>query len=850
MEGLTREEVGRRLGQYGPNVLPEKRQFLAAAIFLHQFTSPLIFVLLAAVAITLVLGDMVDAAVIGGAVVMNTILGFIQEYKAETSLAALKSILTPQAKVIRDGKTVTITAMELVPGDVVILTAGDRVPGDGRVVEAVSLFINEAMITGESVPVEKYNPTNPTNNQIRPMNESMTQWGNNKNESIVFMGTVVATGRGKMEVTATGADTAIGRMATTLTQTKKEDTPLQKEIGRLARNLAIVVLVLCSLLFFLGLYYGKEITLMLTTAVAIAVSAIPEGLVVSLTVILALGMQRVMKRKALVRRMVAAETLGSVSTICVDKTGTITQGVMQVVREDVTDPGVAVKAAIFANNLEDPLEIALWDWARGQDHIDPQKMVDESKRLGEIPFDSRKKYMSVTTPEGVWVKGAPEVVLGMSTLTKSQRNEWLRKVTAWGGEGLRVLGLGYRMENNPTNPTNKQIRPMNDEMEQQDNETMNVKKLTFLGLIGIADPVREGVGEAVVRVRNAGVTVVMVTGDYRATAEAVLGTIGLPITNPEREIMEGSELAAISESELAVRVREIRLFCRVSPDQKHKIVSALQTAGEVVAMTGDGVNDALAIKKADIGIVVEGASDVARETADIVLLDSNFRTIVGAIEEGRAIFDNIRKVTLYLLSDAFVEMGIIAGAIVLGWPLPLTALQILWINLVDDGLPSIALTVDPAAGGLMTRAPRPRTMLIVDTRMNLIILVVCIATTILSLGIFTWVRGSYLLATAQTTVFTLVASVSFLYVFSFRRLDSRLRVGELLQNRWLLGSVAAGFILQLFAVYHPWGNHAFGTVPLPLFAWGVIFSASAVIIGMIEGIKRIRPIRPISKSDQ
>lgn len=781
---LSNEEARRRLVQYGHNIIPEKQHFSAVSIFIHQFTSPLIFVLLGAVAITLILGDLVDAAVIGMAVAINTTLGFIQEYKAQNAIAALKKILTPKAKVIRDGEGETIPATELVPGDLVLLSAGDHVPGDGRVVEAVSLFINESMLTGESVPVEK------------------------SISSAVSMGTVMAAGRGKMEVTATGADTAIGRMATTLTQTKKEDTPLQKEIGRLARNLAYSVLVLCVLLFFLGWYHGVDLALMLSTAVAIAVSAIPEGLVVSFTVILAFGMQRVMKRKALVRRMVAAETLGSVSTICVDKTGTITQGVMTVIKNDFTNIGEGIKAAVLANNLEDPLETALWDWARAQDHIDPQKTVDESKRLGENPFDSMKKYMSVTTPEGVWVKGAPEVVLGMSTLTKSQRNEWLRKVTAWGMKGLRVIAFAHNA--------------------------------TFLGLIGIADPVREGVGEAVAHVRKAGVTVVMVTGDYRATAEAVLAHIGLSITNPEREIMEGSELAAISQEELTRRVREIRLFCRVSPDQKHKIVSALQAAGEVVAMTGDGVNDALAIKKADIGIVVEGASDVARETADIVLLDSNFRTIVGAIEEGRGIFDNIRKVTLYLLSNAFVEMGIIAGAIVLGWPLPLTALQILWINLVDDGLPSIALTVDPAAGDLMRRSVRRNNTPIVDTAMNILILVVSLVTLMLSLGIFAWVRGAQSLSIAQTMVFTMVASVSLLYVFSFRRLDRRLRVGEFLQNRWLLGSVAMGFILQLFAVYHPWGNLAFGTVPLPLFAWGVIFSASAVIIGMIELTKKIR----------
>lgn len=783
-EGLTREEARRRLAQYGSNILAEKQRFFAPSIFIHQFTNPLIFVLLGATAVTVILGDLVDAAVIGSAVVINTILGFIQEYKAETTIAALKKILTPKARVIREAVTSIIPAGELVPGDLVLLSPGDRVPADGRVIEVASLFINESILTGESMPVEK------------------------DNTHIIYMGTVVAAGRGRMVVTQTGEQTMIGRMAHTLTQTKKEDTPLQKEISRLARGLAIVVLVLCGLLFLLGLYYGEELVVMLTTAVAIAVSAIPEGLVVSLTVILAIGMQQVMKRRALVRRMVAAETLGSVSTICVDKTGTITQGVMTVVRHELIDAEVAIRAAVLANNLEDPLEVAIWDWARAQDHIDPQKMVDESKRLGEIPFDSMKKYMSVTTPEGVWVKGAPEVVLGKSDIPEKEREVWMKKVVHWGSEGLRVIALSH-----------------ND---------------TFLGLIGIADPVRSEVAQAVAHVQKAGVAVTMVTGDYRATAEAVLRAIGLPITNPEREIMEGSELAAINEGELAKRIRDIRLFCRVSPDQKHKIVSALQEAGEVVAMTGDGVNDALAIKKADIGIVVEAASDVARETADVVLLDSNFKTIVAAIEEGRGIFENIRKVVLYLLSDVFVEIILIGMAIFFGLPIPLTAIQILWINLVDDGFPTLALTIDPKGRDLMAHRPRPKDAPIVDRRMKFLVGSISVSTALLALGVFIFFLNSGSIVYARTMVFTLVAVSTLIYVFSCRMVDRPMRISSLLGNRALIMAVGAGFALQLFAVYHPWGNLAFGTVPLPLASWGVIFGASSIIIGMIEVTKKIR----------
>lgn len=789
--GLTADEAALRLNRYGRNVLPEKPSFSVVSLFLHQFASPLIFILLAAVSLTLILQDFVDAAVIGMAVAVNTILGFIQEYKAESALLALKHIITPKTKVIRDGASITIDAALLVPGDLVMLAPGDRVPGDGNVVEAVRFFINESWLTGESVPVEKNTPTNPT--PLHPNN-------------MVSMGTVVASGRGFIEITATGTNTTIGAMAQTLTETKKEDTPLQKEISGLARTLAVLVIMLCGLLFILGVLHGESLVVMVSTVVAIAVSAIPEGLAVSLTVILALGMQRVMKRNALVRKMVAAETLGSISTICVDKTGTITQGVMSVVKHDFTDTPQAMRAAVLANNLEDPLEIALWDFTRTLGHGDPQQIVDSDKRISELPFDSINRYMSVTTRDGVWIKGAPEVLLAMSDESKKNRDKWMKKVTLWGKEGLRVLALLHNQ--------------------------------TFLGIIGIADPVRAGVAEAVAHVQKAGVAITMVTGDYRATAQSVLSAIGLPITNPEQDIMEGHELAAISEGELIARVRGVRLFCRVSPDQKLKIVSALQKSGEVVAMTGDGVNDAIAIKKADIGLVVSGASDVARETADIVLLDSNFKTIVSAIEEGRAIYDNIRKVTFYLLSNSFVEITLIAATIVLGLPLPLTALQILWINLVDDGVPTLALAVDPRSHDLMRSKPRRKSAPIVDRRMGMLILCISGVIASLSLAVFLWAGGERNIALSQTMVFTLVAISTLLYVFTCRSVDRPATVASLFHNRWLLGSVALGFSLQLFAVYHPWGNIAFQTVPLPMASWAVILGASVLIIGMIEGMKR------------
>jgi Ca2+-transporting ATPase len=804
MEGLTEVEARKSLKQYGPNTLSEKREFSAAGIFAHQFASPLIYVLIGAVGATLVIGDVIDALIIGLAVGINTILGFIQEYKAETTIDSLKHTLTLQAKVIRDGRQVVIPAAHVVPGDIVLLSPGDRVPADGRAIDAATLFINESMLSGESVPVQKI-----PHFKLHISNS-------------LYMGTIVVSGRGKMEVTATGTQTTIGGMAQTIETTHKEETPLQKELGALGKKLTLLVLAACIVIFFSGVITGQSLPIMLSTAVAIAVSAIPEGLVVSLTVILALGMQRVMKRNALVRRMVAAETLGSVSVICVDKTGTITQGVMRVVREEFGKYGksgqyrgraLAIRAAILANNLEDPLEIALWDWAKTKDHADPQNVADSSPRISEEPFDSVKKYMSVTTSDGVWLKGAPEAILAMYRLTSKEKHAWLSMVNEWGSEGLRVIALGYRG---------------------------NRGEGIFLGLVGISDPVRKGVAQAVAHVRSAGIRVVMVTGDYRATADAVMRQIGIPIDRPDWQILDGTELAAMSQEDLAGRIDDVRLFCRVSPQQKHMIVAAYQAAGEVVAMTGDGVNDAAAIKKADIGIVVKGASDVARQTADMMLLDANFQTIAAAIEEGRAIFQNIRTVTQYLVGNAFVEMMIIASAIALGFPLPITAIQILWINLVVDGIPALALAVEDRTHALMKAYPRSRATPIFSRTMMVSVATMSVLVTAGALVLFAWFGGRGDMLAGRTAAFTFVTMSTMLYAYSCRAGDATGGIRAFVRNRWLATAIAIGLALQWFAVGHPWGNHVFGTVPLALPGWVAIAGSCLAIVGMIEGVKRIR----------
>ena len=777
--GLTAEEARKRLIAYGPNVLPEKQKRSWLSIFLSQFANPLILILLAASTITIILGEIIDTWVILIAVLINTILGFIQEYKAETAIHALKKLLSPRARVMRDGSFVQLSVRDLVPGDIVMLSPGDRVPTDGLLVEAVTLTVNEAILTGESMPVQKRAD------------------GETDEYAKLFMGTVISSGRATMRVMETGVRTKIGQLAVSLENLPGGKTPLQIELSRLARMLALLVIVLCIGVFGLGVIAGRDIVTMGTTAVAIAVSAVPEGMVVSLTAILALGMSRIAKRKAIVRTLVASETLGSVTTVCVDKTGTITQGIMRVVTQDLVDTSLAKQCAVTANNMSDPLEAALLDWAGGERDVD---------RISELPFDETRKYMAVTTREGVWMKGAPEVLLEKCKLTQKEKNLWGKKVASYASEGLRVLALA--------------------------------RDQTFLGIIGIADPVRDGVSEAIQQLLDAGISVTIVTGDYRGTAESIMGQIGLPISDPTRQIIEGRELATIAEHELIEKIADVRLFCRVTPLDKLKIVTALQARGEVVAMTGDGVNDAAAIKKADIGIVVADASDVAKETADVVLVDSNIRTIAAAVEEGRAMFENIRKVVLYLISDSFVEICIITVSIAMGLPLPLTALQILWINLVDDGLPALALTIDPTRHGLMHERPRPRRTPIVDRRIATLVVLISLSTTILVIAAFGWAIASGRdLAYAQTLVFTMVALDSLLYVFASRRMHAPITFKSFFQNPWLLGSVGIGFMLQLFAVYHPWGRSAFGTVPLGGFEWLIVVVSSVVLLGMIEGTK-------------
>ncbi|MBI5465313.1 HAD-IC family P-type ATPase, partial [Candidatus Gottesmanbacteria bacterium] len=544
MTGLTSQEAQERLKEFGLNILPEKPPPSSFLIFLDQFKSPLVYVLLFAAGVTLFLRNFPDMAIILLAVFINTILGFYQERKASRALFALKKILTPMAWVLRGDRRQLLETRFLVPGDLVFLTAGDKVPADGVLKESFHLSLNEAILTGEANPLTK------------------------RVGEKIFMGTTVLAGRAVFKAEETGKNSQIGKIAEKLTKLEEEKTPLELRLSGFARQLVFFVAGSTIFIFLTGILLGKNWTEMFTTSVAIAVAAIPEGLVVSLTVILAIGMQRILSRKALVRRLLAAETLGSVTVIAADKTGTLTEGVMKVVKTDFADNKRALEACALANNLADPLEVALWEYGQ-KEGLDPQKITEENRRIDEWPFSPERRLAAYLYPGRLFVSGAPEVILEKSR--KDQRN-WKLEIRNWGEEGLRMIALAEK---------------------KVDAEKIREKDLgdfDFLGLVGFADPPRVGVGEVIKEAQRGGIKIKVITGDFRATSEVVLAKLGIKLS-PE-QIMEGKELENIPQEELVRKIDNLVLFARVTPSQKFKIVEALKEKGEVVAILGDGVNDA------------------------------------------------------------------------------------------------------------------------------------------------------------------------------------------------------------------------------------------------------------------
>jgi P-type Ca2+ transporter type 2C len=850
--GLTSVEATKRLAEHGPNELQAAGRVSPWAVLLGQFKNVLIVILLVATALSAVLGHGVEAIAIAVIVLLAVLLGFVQEYRAERAIEALRRMTALTATVLRNDEEVEIPARDLVPGDVILLRAGDVVPADARLVEAVNLQIEEAALTGESVPVEKHTTTL-ANDQLA--------LGDRKN--LVYSGTVATYGRGLAVVTATGMNTEFGKITGMLQTVETGKTPLQENLDRMGKTLAKAALAIVALIVALGLLRGQPFIEMFIFGIALAVAVVPEALPAVVTISLALGVQRMVKRNALVRRLPVVEALGSTTVICSDKTGTLTRDEMTVRKilaagrlVEVSGAGYEphgafshegspiipsgpllelLRAAALASDARllakdghwdikgDPTEGALVVAAAkaGLHRVD---LETQFPRVNEIPFTSETKRMTTlhATDSGqlVYAKGAAEVILdactqwlsedGAQPLDGAAREGILEQARQMASKALRVLGIATKPDASIENAE---------------------REMTFLGLVGMIDPPRSEAKAAVQACELAGIKVAMITGDHPLTAQAVASELGLLKTG---RIVTGAELEAMSEAEFEREVTQIEVYARVSPAHKLRVVTALQRQGHVVAMTGDGVNDAPALKKADIGIAMGiTGTDVSKEAASMTLTDDNFASIVAAVEEGRGIFGNIKKYLMYLLSSNIGEIGLMAGATMLGLPLPLTAVQLLYVNLVTDGLPALALSVDPPERDLMRREPSdPRTGIFTRPVVTLMT-VGGLWSTIANLGLYVWALNSgRSAAEAMTMTFVSLVLIQFFKAYNYRS-DRHSVLDRPFANKWLNLAIASQLGLLVLVIYWSFLHDVFGTFYLTLEDWlivvGMAFTVSPVL---------------------
>ena len=854
--GLFLDKVIELRGKWGENKLPEKAPLSKLKIFLDQFKSPLVYILVIAGTITLFFHLYADSVVIFAAVVLNTFIGFFQEKKAVHALRELKKIVKMDAIVIREGNEIKIDAEELVPGDIIMLCAGDNVPADSRLIETHNLKINEAPLTGESRLAEK-------NTENLPKDTPLAD-----RDNMAYMGCAVETGVGKAVVIATGKNTEIGRIAVLVKETEDEKTPLQKKIRNFSKKISIIIGILCLFIFLEGIIHGEPWLEMFITAVAIAVAAIPEGLPIGLTVVLALGMTNILKQKGLVRKLVSAETLGSTSIIATDKTLTLTEGKMRVSRmitsqnqfsfedknwredfsknankEQVLSMNIAVLCSeAFVENPE--TQYPLWrvqgkptDKAfvliGAEAGIEKQAMEKKFPKIDEIPFDARNKFIAglrKNNKENVlYISGAPEKIFGLSSYieTDGKRKKISKKQVQWfdaelerlTSQGLRVVAVGYRKTKSEKIEVDKEI-----------------KNLVFVGMFGLKDPLRKEVKEALQVCRQAGMTPIIVTGDHLLTARAIAKELGFK--TGKENIIEGKELERFSDEDFQEKVKDIQVYARVEPEHKLRIVQAWQDRGEVVAMTGDGINDAPALKKADIGVALGSGTDVAKGVSDLILLTDNFNIIVSAVEQGRAIIDNLRKVITYLLSDSFTETILIGVSVIFGFPLPIIAVQILYVNLIEDGLPGIALCFEPKEKDLMERKPETRDIALLTKEMKVIIFVIGLITDLILLCLFFWLlKTNYNLQYVQTMIFAALSIDSLFYIFSCRSLRRNIWEINPFSNKFLILAWITGILALLAALYVPALQNLLRTVPLGISDWAIIIALGLVEIILIEAAK-------------
>ena len=855
-QGLTSAEAAKRLAEIGPNEIQAAKRISAFEILLAQFKNILILILLGATIISLFLGHGIESVVIAVIVLFAVALGFVQEYRAERAIEALREMAAPTATVLRDGDDTEIPARELVPGDVILLNTGDRVPADARLLEAVNLQVEEAALTGESMPIEKH---------TQPLDNSELSVGDRKN--MVYAGTAVTYGRGRALVAATGMQTEFGKIAQMLQTVETGKTPLQHNLDKLGAVLARAAFVVVALIVAVGLVRGQPLVEMLIFGIALAVAVVPEALPAVVTISLAIGVQKMVKRNALIRRLPAVETLGSTSVICSDKTGTLTKDEMtarqlycagEVIRvsgagyapegEFTTPDGAPAQmtpalremlmAGVLASDTRlirtpgegwdikgDPTEGALIV-AAAKAGLQKEALDAAHPRMGEIPFSSETKRMTTLhqTENGLtaYAKGAPEVILascdfaataeGSQPLDAAGREKILQQAQSMASQALRVLGIAAK--------------------PQAELATAE-KGMTFLGLVGMIDPPRPEAKAAIAVCADAGIRPVMITGDHPVTAQAVARELGL--LQSGGRVVTGAELEEMSDEQLLKDVEEISVYARVSPAHKLRVVSAWQERGHIAAMTGDGVNDAPALKKADIGIAMGiTGTDVTKEAAAMTLTDDNFASIVAAVEEGRGVFGNIKKYLMYLLSSNIGEIGLMAGSALLGLPLPLTAVQILYVNLATDGLPALALSVDPPEKDLMRRKPRnPRTGIFTRPVVTLMALG-GLWSTLINLSLFSWaINSGRTLEQAMTMTFVSLVLIQFFKAYNFRS-DRYSVLDKPFANKWLNLSIVWEIIMLLLIVYLPILHEPFNTYALPAADWLIVGGLAITIVPVLE----------------